>query len=102
MFKPKLKVYRGIKCKYNAPESFVYNVNNRKSRSLITLLRAGCLPIKVELGRWQNIPGANRSGKIGNGGEVEDDIHFIFSCVTLNNIRFNYAVELQFDFNNTK
>ena len=26
----------------------------------------------------------------------------VFSCVTLNNIRFNYAAELQFDINNTE
>ena len=60
LFKPKLKVYREIKCEYNTAEPFVHQVNNRKSRSLITLLRARCLPIEVEVGRWQNVPRENR------------------------------------------
>ena len=101
LFKPKLKLYRKIKQTYNNTEAFVSNVNNRKSRSLITLLRAGCLPLEVEIGRWYNVPRESRICKLCTSGEVEDEVHFIFSCGALKETRDTYAESLQFDFDQT-
>ena len=87
LFKPKLKLYRKIKQTYNHTEAFVSNVNNRRSRSLITLLRAGCLPLEVKIGRWYNVPRECRICKLCTSGEVEDEVHFIFSCGALKETR---------------
>ena len=101
LFKPKLKLYRKIKQTYNNTAAFVSNINNRKSRSLITLLRAGCLPLELEIGRWYNVPRESRICKLCTSGEVEDEVHFICSCGALKETRDTYAESLQFDFDQT-
>ena len=101
LFKPKLKLYRKIKQTYNHTAAFVSNVNNRRSRSLITLLRAGCLPLEVKIGRWYNVPRECRICKLCASGEVEDEVHFIFCCGALKETRDTYAESLQFDFDQT-
>ena len=97
----KLKLYRKIKQTYNNTEAFVSNVNNRRSRSLITLHRAGCLPLEVETGRWYNVPRECRICKLCTSGEVEDEVHFIFCCGALKETRDTYAESLQYDFYQT-
>ena len=59
-----------------------------------------CLPLEVETGRWHNVPRENRICKLCDSGEV-DEVHFIFGCGALKEIRDVYAGDLQYDFYQT-
>ena len=47
------------------------------------------------------MPRESRICKLCTSGEVEDEVHFIFSCGALKETRDTYAESLQFDFDQT-
>ena len=53
---------------------------SRKLRSLIAQIRFGILPIKIETGRARGIPLERRICEFCDSGEIEDEIHFLFTC----------------------
>ena len=48
-------------------------------------LRAGCLPLAVETGRYQipKVPLGERVCKLCNNDKVETEIHFVMGCIKL-------------------
>ena len=52
----------------------------RNKRSLFAQLRIGILPLKIETGRFTNIPVDNRICVYCDSGEIEDEFHFVLSC----------------------
>ena len=61
-------------------------------------LRCGILPLRIEVGRYQNVKDAitgryrklkpeERLCTICNGQYIEDEIHFLCDCVTYDDIR---------------
>ena len=50
-------------------------------------LRAGCLPLAVEVGRCTGVSYRHRVCKLCDSGEVEDYVHLFISCHKLNCIR---------------
>ncbi len=68
-------------------EPFVKLNISRYERSLLAQLRYGILQIQLETGRYNNEPRDSRFCRICNGGEVEDQYHFVFHCPVYNNKR---------------
>ena len=52
-------------------------------------LRAGCLPLAVETGRYRTpkVPLGERVCKLCNDGKVETEFHFVTECNKLQNLR---------------
>ena len=65
---------------------------NRRTRSAITRLAAGILPIEVEIGRYTNIKREKRLCKVCHLNKVEDEAHFLFSCAPLQSVRSAFYV----------
>ena len=94
---PKLRTYIQIKHAY-CTESYVKIYLSRYQRSLLAQIRSGILPLRIETGRYQNIKDnitkkmrkmkvEERICLICNSGAVENEIHFIFECVTYTDAR---------------
>ena len=52
-------------------------------------LRAGCLPLAVETGRYRTpkVPLGERVCKLCNNGRVETEFHFVIECNKLQNLQ---------------
>lgn len=85
----KALLYKSIKLEFYT-EPLVFKINNKRNRSLLTRLRAGCLDLEIEVGRWKGIQRENRICKLCNN-EVETEIHFLFHCSKLEHIREPYC-----------
>ena len=58
-------------------------INNREKRRLLSKLRLGILPLEIEKGRRSNLPRNDRHCKLCDTDQVEDEIHFLFTCPSL-------------------
>ena len=63
-------------------------------RSTLLQLRAGCLPIEIELGRYFQIPRNERLCKQCTSGTVENEKHFLFHCTRYSDIRHDLTREI--------
>ena len=52
-------------------------------------LRAGCLDLEIETGRWRGVQRENRICKLCSDG-IETEIHFLFHCCSLEHIRESF------------
>jgi hypothetical protein len=84
----KLSLYKYVKIDF-CTEYYVTRIHNKRKRSLLVRLRAGCLDLEIETGRWRGIPREQRICKLCNI-EVEDELHFLFRCCKLQHIRALY------------
>ena len=76
--KPKLRTY--IKLKKSAHvENYVLHCKDQYRRSMFAQFRSGILPIKLETGRFTNIPLDERVCDICSEG-VESETHLLFDC----------------------
>ena len=75
----KLRTYITFKEEYKT-ESFVELVHNRQHRSAIAQFRCGVLPLKVETGRYMNIPPEFRLCTFCANNSPETEIHFLLYC----------------------
>lgn len=85
----KTLLYREIKTSYNV-EYYVHRTHNRRNRSLIARLRAGCLDLEIERGRWRGVTRDNRICNLCFNG-IEDELHFLFYCDKLNFVRAQFT-----------
>jgi hypothetical protein len=83
--KDKLRTYNIFKWNYEC-EEYVYMQLSRRARSLVAQFRCGILPLQIEIGRYRNIPVADRRCfSCANG--IEDEYHILCICPVYNNIR---------------
>ena len=78
-------------------------INNREKRRLLSKLRLGVLPLEIEKGRRSNLPRNDRHCKLCDTDQVEDEIHFLFTCPSLAqywNLFITSILELQPHFAN--
>jgi hypothetical protein len=89
--KPKLRTYRTIKHKLKF-EPYL-NHDNTYARETMTRLRGGTNELRIETGRY---PNTNRDRRLDEhertcmlcvSGEVEDERHFVLSCVIYKEMR---------------
>ena len=91
----KALLYKSIKLEFHT-EPYVFRVNNKRNRSLLSRLRAGCLDLEIETGRWRGVERENRVCKLCNNG-IENEIHFLFQCCKLDHIRKQYSKILEYN-----
>ena len=77
--KPKLRTYCSFKQSRSIPKHLNLNLS-KHHRSIISQLRLGVLPLRVETGRFLNIKYCNRLCESCTTNTVEDEKHFLFDC----------------------
>ncbi len=75
----KLDVYNQIKTSFGVEKYLLLNLE-RYERSLLSQLRYGILPLRVETGRFVGETHDNRTCVLCNTNNVEDQMHFLFHC----------------------
>ena len=68
-------------------ECFLWKVNNGQHRSLLAQLRCGVLPLKLETGRYLNIPRDLRLCVLCSANSIESEVHFLLHCFKYQEIR---------------
>ena len=57
-------LYKSIKVDFYI-EPYIFRIENKRNRSLLARLKAGCLDLEIEIGtRWQGIARENRICKL--------------------------------------
>ena len=74
--------------------NYLNKINNRETRSLISKLRLGVLPLEIEKGRRTNLTRDQRFCKLCNSNQVENEPHFILECPALESHRAPFISEL--------
>ena len=77
-----------------SPSKYLSTLTNRNERSLFAKLRLGVLPLEIEKGRRKNIARESRFCKICNLNVVENEMHFLFDCPTLDRFRSKHFTSL--------
>ena len=75
----------------------------KRTRSLFTQFRHGILPLRIETGRFRNLPAEQRICQLCELDMVEDEVHFLCTCPWYENARlllFNKAADLDDNFVN--
>ena len=92
----RLNIHRNIKGDL-ATESYVANERSVDVRRVLVRLQAGCLPLGMETGRYTSTPCCQRTCRLCDFGEVDDQHHFLMVCSTFEDLRlhlFNYCYSL--------
>ena len=89
----KLDNFKIMKHEFGA-EEYVKFAMSKKLRSTLVQLRAGCLPIEIELGRYLQIPRNERLCKQCTSGTVENEKLFLFHCTSYSDIRHDFTTEI--------
>ena len=76
---PKLRNYNKVKDSFDIP-AYVSSYLDRPLRSYVARIRCGVLPLKIETGRYRNIPVDDRLCQSCDLNMVEDEIHFLLKC----------------------
>ena len=66
----------------------------RADRSLLCKLRLGVLKLEIETGRHRGLDRNNRHCKVCKSDQIENETHFLFSCVPLKSTRDVYLKQL--------
>ena len=86
----KLRTYRTFKPSIGK-EEYLDRFLSIQHRSAVARFRCGSFPLAVELGRyrWPAIPLEQRICRVCNGGQIENEEHFLTQCTFYNAIRNN-------------
>ena len=85
----RLTIYRQIKHSAEL-EKYINIIRDRTQRGLMAKARMGTLPIRVETGRYRNIPREERLCQFCDGQEVEDEIHILLKCTKYSELRDSF------------
>ena len=77
--KPKLRYHNMVKSCYEPEEYLLVDLPKRR-RSFLAQLRAGILPLLVEVGRFRNTEFIDRKCLVYYDGNIEDEFHFVCIC----------------------
>ncbi len=78
-YRSKLDVYKGIKTEFGVEKYLKLNLD-KYDKSLLSQLRYGILPLRVETGRYKNERREERICTLCDAQTVEGVIHFMFEC----------------------
>ena len=82
----KLDLYREIKPTFGVEKYLTLNID-RYEKALLSQLRYGILPLRVETGRFVGEKHTDRICTLCDSNIVEDQIHFLFHCKKYDNLR---------------
>ncbi len=83
---PKLDIYNQIKNSFGVEKFLTLNIE-RYEKCLLSQLRYGILPLRVETGRFVGEKHNDRICTLCDSNVVEDQIHFLFYCKLYDNHR---------------
>ncbi len=86
--KTKLELYNNIKHKFGAERYLLLNIEYEKS--LLSQLRYGILPLRIETGRFCNEKREDRLCVFCDTNTVENTEHFLFECSLYDHQRLNF------------
>ena len=89
----KLRFYRLFKNVYEVEKYVSINLTISQ-RSILSQLRYGILPLKVETGRYSNMPVEDRICQFCETNEVETELHFLFDCNRYSAIRESFYIAM--------
>lgn len=75
----KLRTYVNLKTNFGR-ENYLSLMNNSEQRRNLTRLRISCHHLRIESGRYLNIPLSDRTCLHCSSGDIEDESHFLLSC----------------------
>ncbi len=95
--KPKLRTYVKFKNDVKVASHISSNIS-KYERSLISQLRLGILPLRLETGRYSNLQEKDRICLLCDGNYIENEHHFLFQCELYNTERtqLEYALDISF------
>ncbi len=97
--KDKLRTYRSFKTEMGTAAHLNCNLP-KFQRSLISQLRLGILPIRIETGRFSGLNEADRSCQVCDERHVENEAHFMFHCNFYEGYRNELETGIGADFRN--
>ena len=87
----RLNIYRNIKNDLNA-ESYVTNIRSVGMRRVLAGLQAGCLLLALQTSRYTGVPFCQRTCRLCDCGELEDQTHFLIICPTFMDLRLQLFI----------
>ena len=91
--KPKLRTFLKIH-NFDQIQVLAKSQITRYQRSLLSQLKLGILPLKIETERYQGTPLEQRLCKLCDSNQIEDEIHFMFHCPELKDTRILHNLQL--------
>ena len=79
---PKVRTYVQIRDFMDIGTLVLANLS-RGQRSTMAKLLCGILPLEIEVGRFKNVPAERRFCTLCKTEEVENEVHFVFTCEKL-------------------
>ncbi len=95
--KDKLRTYRLFKQDMTVASHLNCNMP-KYSRSLISQLRLGVLPLRIETGRFVRLPEADRLCQVCSDNKIENEYHFLFECAEYTEYRNELQTALDINF----
>ena len=84
---PKLRTYITYKNIHGAAE-YVTQILSKRHRSVLVQFRSGIPPLKIEIGRFNNIPVELGLCEMCDLNSIEDETHFLLYCSLYSSPRF--------------
>ena len=75
----KLRTYQTFKWEFGT-EKYVSTLLSKRHRSFLAQFRSGILPLRIETGRFQNVPIQERICILCDQNSIEDETHFLLEC----------------------
>ncbi len=97
--KKKLELYNSIKSEYCVEKYLLLNMD-KYEKSLLSQLRYGILPLRIETGRYKNERREERICNLCDTNTVESVEHFLFECSMYDLQRLNFVNNAQNSINN--
>ena len=85
---PKLYLFKNSKTLLQ-PSQYLLKIKDWKRRSLLAKFRLGTTELELEKGRKTGVPREQRFCRLCNTNNVENEVHFLLECPSLNHARLN-------------
>ena len=85
----KLRTYCCFKSDFKV-EHYCTLIMPPSHRSALSKFRCGVAPLRIETGRFEQLPVSQRTCPLCNSGEVETEYHVLLHCTTYNDIRVEF------------
>ena len=88
--------YEGIKARGEAcPPAYLDLTRKNASRNSLVKLRISSHKLKIETGRYENIPRDEMLCSLCNCNRIEDETHFLLDCPSFSSIREMFFSKLE-------
>ena len=93
-----------MKTNYSPPAYLLSDLTRKNpSRKTLVKLRISSHKLRIETGRYDNIPRDERLCNLCNCNRIEDETHFLLDCPSFSSIRQMFFSKLEFyDYNHMR